>query len=71
MSEKHFSDHNFREVTDKIKLKLRHVPPTKKLWRCDQCDTEVIFPMSLDIRAVNRLMANRMLCVSVEEKLIN
>jgi hypothetical protein len=51
-------EHNFqlcqhRQATD----------PTKEFWECKLCDSIVEFPKGMDIRTVNRLMANRMACL--------
>jgi hypothetical protein len=37
--------------------------PERENWECKQCDSIVSFPKGMNVRAVNRHMANRMLCL--------
>jgi len=51
-------EHNFIVLKDH-KYKVR---PGMTYWICNQCDTVVVFDSILSQRAVNRAMANRMIC---------
>jgi hypothetical protein len=54
-------EHNFRVVHNHPKA-----TPGKLVWRCDDCDTEILLPFGLDQAGVNREMANKMLCIIPE-----
>lgn len=52
-------DHNFEEMTT-------HTYPIiigEKYWHCKQCDSVVRYPSSYSQAQINRLMANKLLCV--------
>lgn len=51
-------EHNFIELKEH-KYKIR---PGMTYWICKQCDTIVVYSSILSQRAVNRAMANRMIC---------
>lgn len=55
--------HNF-------KLAMFHprATPGTNVWRCDDCDTEVIFGKMLTQREVNQIMAKKMPCLLEKPK---
>ncbi len=55
--------HNF-------KLAPFHPKATREtnIWRCDDCDSEVIFSKMLNQREVNQIMAKRMPCLQEPPK---
>lgn len=56
-------EHNFYLVHNHLKAKPGYV-----VWRCDDCDTEILLPNVLGQADVNRQMANRMLCIVPETR---
>lgn len=62
-------EHNFYRVAKHP----RNEPPTqisagRVVWRCDDCDTEILLPDVMNQVEVNREMANKMLCIVPESK---
>lgn len=51
------ADHNFIPKQD-----MRNTP-TKQVWRCNNCDSEVIFPRGRNKTFVNKEMAIRLPCL--------
>lgn len=60
-------EHNFYRVAKHP----RNEPPTqfnsgRVVWRCNDCDTEILLPDVMSQAEVNREMANKMLCIIPE-----
>lgn len=53
------SDHNFEPIQHE------RTPKGFQSWHCKQCDSIVAYPLVYDQRTVNRLMANKMMCVPI------
>ncbi len=52
-------DHNF------VAIPHERTPPGYQSWHCTICDTITAWPKDLDQRIVNRIMANKMMCVPI------
>ncbi len=50
-------EHNF------VAVKHERTLPGFQMWRCNDCETEVMFPTVCDQRYVNRRMANKLACL--------
>lgn len=59
--ENYKGEHNFYLVHNHRRAKPGYV-----VWRCNDCDTEILLPIGLSQADVNRAMANRMLCIKPE-----
>lgn len=60
------AEHNFYRVDKHPKNSVDALGRRKVVWRCDDCDTEILLPDVMDRGEVNRGMANRMLCIKPE-----
>jgi len=58
-------EHNFEEII------YKDTPLGMKAWHCKQCDSIRLFPSSYDQALVNRMMANKLLCLDPLGKLPN
>ena len=52
-----------REHDFKAKPKHPRTTITQMVWRCDKCDSEVIFPLKRGYEYVNKIMMIRLKCI--------
>lgn len=63
----HLSKFRVKQHNFAIPFKPRIVvKPGLRLWRCDACDSEVIFPISYTQSEVNRRMIKKMPCFNAQ-----